>query len=124
MFQNNKNSKNYKINPKKIQSLLEYAGTMLRNPLDGGNSGRTFSPCVVATGVASTRYRKKNQWTGGSGMTSSLLPFLASGDLQNKKNTNKLSGSFSFFQIYYLPFFLDLFHCRSDFFHLLLLCSR
>jgi len=49
-------------------------------------------------------------------MTSSLLPFLASGDLQNKKNTNKLFGSFSFFQIYSLPFFLDLFHCRSDFF--------
>jgi hypothetical protein len=31
-------------------------------------------------------------------MTSSLLAFLVGGDLQNKKNTSKLSGSFSFFR--------------------------
>lgn len=76
-------------------------------------------------GACSTCYRRwrhenscaatsKVQELGRSGMTPSSLPFPIGGEghrhLQKKKNTSKVFGSFSFFQIYsFLSFFGSLF---------------
>jgi len=51
-----------------------------------GNNGGAFAPPVTSTTASGfTRRRGKNHAARGCRIASSLLPFLASGDLQNKK---------------------------------------
>jgi hypothetical protein len=52
--------------------------------------------------------KKKNQGRGGSGMTSSLLPFLVGGDLQTRKNKSKVPVLSPFFRSASPPFFFQI----------------